>query len=214
MFPGERLIDCETYVVWDVETLRFSWEVPGRWSNPAGFGLAVAVSQDHLGATRTWVEADAVELIEYLSGYDCVIGFNSRRFDNQVLEKYGDASALDDLTVDLLEDISAAAGRPNCVSLGNLAETLLGETKLLDDPTDAVRMWRGGKPEDRDYVVRYCRRDVELTRRAFEFGRENGFVIIPVPDAAWNDLPLVARVPVDWGEGPAGRLITPEALDC
>ena len=40
------MIDCQTYVVWDVETLRFSWEVPGRWSNPAGFGLAVAVSQD------------------------------------------------------------------------------------------------------------------------------------------------------------------------
>jgi hypothetical protein len=51
-----------------------------------------------------------------------------------------------------------------------------------------------------------------LTRRAFEFGREHGFVIIPVPDAAWNGLPLVARVPVDWGAGPAGLLIAPETL--
>lgn len=205
--------ESESYVVWDLETQRFSWEVPGRWSNPAGFGLSVAVTQDGLGSTRTWVESDAPELIDFLGGFDQVVGFNNRRFDNGVLGAYGDVSALNNSTVDLLEDISAAAGRPNCVSLGSLAETLLGETKLLDDPTDAVRMWRGGRPEDREYVVRYCQRDVELTRRAFEFGREYEFVIIPVPDAAWNDLPLVARVPVSWGKAPARPLIEPEPLD-
>ena len=193
--------------------MRFSWEVPGRWNNPAAFGLSVAVTQDHLGSVQTWVEGDAASLIKYLSGFDIVVGFNSRRFDNKVLGAYGDVTKIDARTVDLLEDISAGCGRPNCVSLDRLAETLFGETKLLDDPTDAVRMWRTGRAEDRDYVVRYCQQDVDLTFRAYEFGRRYGFVIVPVPDASWNDLPLVARVPVDWSVEPARPLIRPKRMD-
>lgn len=207
------MTDTDKYVVWDLETLRFSWEVPGRWNNPAGFGLSVAVTQDRLGFVQTWVEGEAADLIEYLSGFDIVVGFNSRRFDNKVLAAYGDVTNIDTLTVDLLEDISAACGRPNCVSLDRLSETLFGETKLLDDPTDAVRMWRTGRPEDRDYVVRYCQQDVDLTFRAYEFGRRHGFVIVPVPDTVWNDLPLVARVPVQWGEETARPFVQPEHLD-
>ncbi len=210
---GERLTETENYVAWDLETLRLSWEVPGRWTNPAGFGLSVAVTQDRMGSVQTWVEGEAAKLIEYLNRFDTVVGFNSRRFDNKVLGAYGDVTVLDMHTVDLLEDISAACGRPNCVSLDRLAECLFGETKLLDDPTDAVRMWRTGRPEDREYVVRYCQQDVDLTFRAYEFGRRNGFVIVPAPDTFWNELPLVARVPVEWGDEIVRPLVQPEALD-
>ena len=195
---GIALSEIDRYVVWDLETLRFSWEVPDRWDNPAGFGLSVAVTRDFSGCVQTWVEGAASDLIEYLSGFDRVVGFNTRHFDNKVLGAYGDTTAIDTCTVDLLEDISAACGRPNCVSLNRLAELVTGETKLLDDPTDAVRMWRSGNPPEREYVVRYCEQDVNLTLRVFEFGCQHGFVIIPGPDTYWNDLPVVVRVPVEW----------------
>ena len=203
----------DRFVAWDVETLRLSHEVAGGWRNPAGFGLAVAVTQDHLGVTHTWEEKDAHELIDYLTGYPKVIGFNSRRFDNKVLSAYGDISGVDGRTLDLPEDISKAANRPHPVSLDRLSETVLGKRKLFDDATEAVRVWRSGRLEDRELVIRYCTRDVELTMENYEFGCRYGFVLIPVDGMSWGDLPVAARVPVTWGEPPGARLIEPEPLN-
>ena len=84
---GIALSEIDRYVVWDLETLRFSWEVPDRWDNPAGFGLSVAVTRDFSGCVQTWVEGAASDLIEYLSGFDRVVGFNTRHFDNKVLSE-------------------------------------------------------------------------------------------------------------------------------
>jgi len=206
-------MNADSYVTWDLETLRLSYEVPGGWKNVRSFGLAVAVTQDDDGRTRTWFEEEAGDLIEYLERFPLVVGFNNRKFDNVVLSAYGNVSGVDKKSLDLLEDIGASFGRPHPVSLDRLSEVVLGERKLLDDATEAVRLWRSGRPEDRDLVVRYCTRDVELTLENFRFGRKYGYVLVPVDEVRLGKVPLVARVPISWGREGLGRLVHPEPFD-
>ncbi|MDE6733965.1 MAG: hypothetical protein K2J64_00670, partial [Desulfovibrio sp.] len=74
------------------------------------------------------------------------------------------------------------------VSLGNLGEATLGEPKSADG-LQALKWWKEGRLED---IAAYCRKDVELTRRLYLFGLENGYVLFS------NKAGQKARVPVDF----------------
>ena len=187
------------YVVWDVETLRLSYEVQGGWSRIRDFGLAVAVTIDDRGVQRSWVESQAGALIEYLEGFPHVVGFNSLRFDCEVMTAYGPVDTLRDRSLDLLAAIQHETGRRRGLSLQNIARTMFGQEKTLEDGTEAVRLWRTGRPEDRQRVIDYCAQDVVLTRRILEFGIAHGYVLAPVPDVNNQGAPVGVQVPVSWG---------------
>ncbi len=204
------------YVVWDVETQRLSYEVRGGWRNIKDFGLAVAVTIDDRGVQQSWEEGDAASLIEYLSQFPRVVGFNSRRFDLQVLGAYGAVEHLHEPTLDLLESLQSVTGRRKGMSLQNIAVAMFGESKTLADGTEAVRLWRSGRPEDRARVIEYCAHDVQLTRRILEFGMQYGYVLAPIPDIQQAGATVAAQIAVDWGEvvelQPGRRLVEPEAM--
>ncbi len=187
------------YVVWDVETLRLSYEVEGGWRRIRDFGLAVAVTIDDQGVQRSWEEPQAGALIEYLEGFPHVVGFNSLRFDCEVMTAYGPVDTLRDRSLDLLAAIQRETGRRRGLSLQNIARTMFGQEKTLEDGTEAVRLWRTGRPEDRQRVIDYCAQDVVLTRRILEFGITNGYVLAPVPDVNNQGAPVGVQVPVSWG---------------
>ncbi|MDE2989690.1 MAG: ribonuclease H-like domain-containing protein [Chloroflexota bacterium] len=195
------------YVVWDVETLRLSYEVQGGWRRIRDFGLAVAVTIDDRGAQRSWEEPEAGALIEYLEGFPHVVGFNSLRFDCEVMTAYGPVDTLRKRSLDLLAAIRSETGRRRGLSLQNIARTMFGQEKTLEDGTEAVRLWRTGRPEDRQRVIDYCAQDVALTRRILEFGIEHGYVLAPVPDVSNQGAPVGVQVPVSWGQlaGLSGR---------
>ena len=195
------------YVVWDVETLRLSYEVQGGWRRIRDFGLAVAVTIDDRGAQRSWEEPEAGALIEYLEGFPHVVGFNSLRFDCEVMTAYGPVDTLRERSLDLLAAIRSETGRRRGLSLQNIARTMFGQEKTLEDGTEAVRLWRTGRPEDRQRVIDYCAQDVALTRRILEFGIEHGYVLAPVPDVSNQGAPVGVPVPVSWGRlaGLSGR---------
>ena len=205
------------YVVWDVETLRLSHEVRGGWRNIKDFGLAVAVTIDDRGVRQVWEEPDAAALIDYLARFPRVVGFNSRRFDLTVLSAYGDVTHLHPPTLDLLESIRRVTGRRKGLSLQNLAHTMFGTGKALSDGTEAVRIWRQGRPEDRQRVIDYCGQDVELTERILKFGVDYGYVLVPVPDMRQGGAPVAAQVPVDWGTASdvtaSDQLVRPEIAE-
>jgi DEAD/DEAH box helicase domain-containing protein len=58
------------------------------------------------------------------------------------------------------------------VSLDSLASASLGAAKTADG-IQSVEWFRKG---ELDKVAEYCKADVDITRRVFEFGRDNGFV--------------------------------------
>jgi DEAD/DEAH box helicase domain-containing protein len=178
-------------IVFDLETQYIADEV-GGWNNIRDMRLAVAVTYDATNDVyRDYAERDVNSLISTLRGADLVVGYNVLRFDYEVLRAYTDDPLLDIRTVDILRDLYQALGwRPK---LDDVVAATLGETKSADG-LQAVRWFREGKL---DQVIAYCRRDVEVTWKVYEFGRTNGHVkyhdrrwrkhMVPAPDPFGRD---------------------------
>jgi DEAD/DEAH box helicase domain-containing protein len=178
--PGDRV------VVLDLETQRGAEEV-GGWLHTDRMGLAVAVLYD-LGRRvfRSYYEADVHRLLLDLVMADRVVGFNIDRFDLPVLSGYTDQDLRRIRTFDLLGDLRGRLGFR--MSLGHLVELNLGEAKLADG-MQSLRWWREGR---RDLVEDYCRKDVDMTRRLYELGRERGYLLYRDHEER------AVRVPVSW----------------
>jgi len=73
---------------------------------------------------------------------------------------------------DILHDIYRKYGFR--VSLDHLARHTLGKSKMADG-IQAVEWFRSGQIEK---LTKYCKKDVEITKRLFEFGQKNGHLLI------------------------------------
>jgi len=175
-------------VIFDLETQYLADEV-GGWDHIRDMRLSVGVTYHVEEAVyRVYAEAEVERLIDALRQADLVVGYNVLRFDYEVLRAY---AATDDLfdavpTVDMLKDLRQALGwRPK---LDSVASATLGETKSADG-LQAVYWFRQGLV---DQVIDYCRRDVEVTWRVYQFGQQNGYV--QCRDRRWR----LHKVPVPW----------------
>ncbi|MDO9301414.1 MAG: ribonuclease H-like domain-containing protein, partial [Anaerolineales bacterium] len=116
-------------------------------------------------------EQDVPALIQELKSATKVIGFNLRGFDYRVLQPYApDARIAAIPTLDLLLDLQQILGFR--LSLDTIASASLGAAKTADG-VQSVEWFRAG---ELDKVAEYCKADVDITRRVFEFGRDNGYV--------------------------------------
>lgn len=157
-------------VFFDLETQKSIQEVGGRENFKL---LRVSVAVTLSGATnefKSYTEKDVPALIADLKSATRVIGFNLKNFDYQVLKAYT-AERLSDLpTLDLLEDIYNKLGFR--IGLDALASATLDIHKSADGLL-AIQWFREGKIDE---LISYCRDDVALTQKLFEFGRANKFV--------------------------------------
>jgi len=159
-------------VYFDLETQKLFQDVGGR-SNIHRLKLAVGVTystkrEDY----AVYLEKDADALIAELTSADAVVGFNIKAFDYVVLSPYvKEGTSLWKIrSVDMMEHIYRALGFR--VSLDSLAEATLGEKKSADG-IQSVQWFKAGQI---DRVIEYCKKDVEVTRRLYKHGAENGFV--------------------------------------
>ncbi len=185
--PPRTREEVRRTLLFDVETKRSAVEV-GGWHLAHRMGLAVAVVC-HLEENRfeTFHEDEIAGLAATLHGADLVVGFNSRRFDYQVLAGYtGEAYERTLPTLDLLEEIHAGLGFR--LGLDHLARETLGVEKSADG-LQSLAWVREGRL---DLVAEYCRRDVEILRDLYLFGRREGY--LRYRDRAGNRL----RLPVSW----------------
>ncbi len=171
----------------DIETQRLAQEV-GGWENKHLMRLSVGVIYDSARDEYLVFYEDQVdELIRKLQEYDLVVGFNVKSFDYAVLQPYTASSLKTIPTFDMLEYIYKKFGFR--VSLDNLARYTLEDSKLADGIM-AVKWFRNGEMEK---VVEYCKKDVDITRRIFEFGQENGYLI-----AKRKNSDVVQKLVVEW----------------
>jgi DEAD/DEAH box helicase domain-containing protein len=139
------------------------------------------------GRFETFFEDRTLDLIERLDAADLVVGFNIRRFDYEVLSGYTGIDYNRKLpTLDLLEDVHQRAGRR--IGLGALTRETLGVDKSADGLA-SVEWVREGRL---DLVEQYCRRDVEIMRDLYLYGRRMGFVLYRDRDDR------VLKLRVDW----------------
>ena len=167
---------------------RHSPDDVGSRSNAHRMRLALGVVC-HLqeGRFEVFTEEHVAGLCSLLDSADAVVGFDSRRFGYLVLAGY---TGLDYErrwpTLDLLDDLHRRLEfRPG---LDSLARVNLGRGREEEDG-DRVECIRAG---DLEKVESRCRRDVELLRDLYLFGRRMQYVACPVGEES------SVRVPVDW----------------
>jgi DEAD/DEAH box helicase domain-containing protein len=184
--PGPPAPEAGPVLVFDLETQRSAEEV-GGWSHADRMGLALAVIYDvSREAYRTYYEGDVDRLLLDLALAQRVVGFNIDRFDLAVLSGYTDRDLARIRTLDLLGSIHRTVGFR--VSLNHLSEVNLGESKA-GDGLQSLRWWKEGRI---DLIERYCRKDVDVTRRLWELGRAQGYLLHR--DRAGRTL----RIPTAW----------------
>ncbi len=172
--------------VFDLETQRSAQEV-GGWHRADLMKVSCAVLYDSEAQVyHEYLEKDMPRFVEHLKQYDCVVGFNIRRFDYKVLSGYSDFDFGKLPTLDLLEEIHKQLGYR--LSLDHLAKITLGSKKSADG-LQALRWWKQGKIRE---IIDYCRQDVRITWEIYCFGNENGYLLFQ------NKAGNTVRVPVSW----------------
>ncbi len=174
------------YGVFDVETQRSAQEV-GGWHKADLMGISCIVLYDSKADRFFEYTQDMVpDFIERLLKLDVVVGFNNKRFDNRVLSGHTDFDFNTLPSLDILEDVHKHLGYR--LSLDNLAQITLG-AKKSGNGLQALLWWKQGEIRK---IMDYCRKDVEITKDLFLYGRKNGYLLFR--NKAGNSV----RVPVDW----------------
>ncbi len=172
-------------VFFDIETQNTFDEVGGRF--PERLNVSVVVTYNTADqAYHRYTEAQVPALITELQSADLVIGFNQLGFDYPVLQRYTSVVLKDLPTLDLMQKVERALGFR--LGLDALASATLGEGKSSDG-LQAVRWWREGRVEE---IFVYCQKDVEVTKRLYEFGKKNGYV------QYFDRKYQLRRVPIAW----------------
>ena len=157
-------------VYFDLESQKLFEEVGGRDASKLLLACGVTWSTARNDFAVYW-EKDAHALIAELKSADRVIGFNTIKFDYEVLKPYAPHENLRAIrSTDMLQDIYRTLNFR--LSLDSIARATLGTTKAADG-VKSVEWFRNGELEK---VAEYCKADVDITRRIYEFGWENGFV--------------------------------------
>ena len=157
-------------VYFDLESQRLFEEVGGRDASKLLLACGVTWSTARNDFAVYW-EKDARALIAELKSADRVIGFNIINFDYEVLRPYAPNENFRAIhSTDMLQDLFRTLNFR--LSLGSIARATLGTTKTADG-VQSVEWFRIG---ELDKVAEYCKADVDITRRVYEFGREHGFV--------------------------------------
>lgn len=176
-------------VVFDLETQKSADEV-GGWSEARQMRLAVAAVWDSLdNQIYVYDESRVSDLLAHLKSADLVIGFNSRRFDYEVLRGYTFENLNRLPTLDLLDVVHQSAGKR--LKLDTLAQGTLGTAKSADG-LQSLAWFKAGELER---VKEYCIKDVEITRDVLLFALGNGYVIYQRKDAGAVRLPM--RILID-----------------
>ena len=174
-------------VVFDLETQNLFQDVGGR-SNVAALRVSCGVTWSSVkNDYSVYWEKDVPALIAELKSAGRVVGFNLKGFDYQVLRSYAPNEHLQSLpTLDIMEDLAHTLSFR--LSLDSVARATLGDTKSADG-VQAVEWFRAG---ELDKLAEYCKMDVDVTRRIYDFGCENGFV------QYYTRLGSKQRVKVNW----------------
>lgn len=173
-------------VYFDLESQKLFEEVGGRDASKLLLACGVTWSTDRNDFAVYW-EKDAAALVAELKSADRVVGFNIISFDYEVLKPYVPNENFRSFrSTDMLQDIFRTLNFR--LSLDSIAKATLGAKKTADG-VQSVEWFKKGELEK---VSEYCKADVDITRRVYEFGRDNGFVYY------YSKLGSKLKVAVNW----------------
>ncbi|HET8581063.1 MAG TPA: ribonuclease H-like domain-containing protein [Candidatus Paceibacterota bacterium] len=159
--PGPRII------TFDIETRNQFSDVGS--SDPAALDISlVGVHDSGTGEYTSYLLEELPLLWKLIEETDILVGYNSDHFDIPLLNKYypGDLTRIK--SIDIMKEIQAVLGRR--LRLDAVAEGTLGANKS-GNGLEALKWWKDGEIEK---IRTYCLKDVELTRKLFDYAMANG----------------------------------------
>jgi len=171
----------------DIETTSAA---PGR-IDPAEMELAlIGIHDSDTDSYDSFTVPELSRLWPILERADLLIGYNSDHFDIPILNRYYTGDLTKIKSVDLLSEIRESLGRR--LKLDSVAQATLGVGKS-GSGLQAIEWWKAG---DVERVRTYCLKDVEITKKIYDFAREHGYVQymdfntkkkVPIETAHWED---------------------------
>jgi DEAD/DEAH box helicase domain-containing protein len=151
-------------IVFDIETKNSFLDVGGR-ENFTKLEISVLGSYDYRTAEfKVYEEKELSEFAQRLQQKPLLVGFNSRRFDVPILQKYIPFGLQALPQLDIMEEFVKILGHR--VSLESVATATLGKGKS-GSGLEAIAYWREGRLEE---LKKYCLDDVKITKEIYEFG--------------------------------------------
>lgn len=155
-------------VVYDIETKYAFDEVGGR-EKFEDLGISVLGAFDYsTGKFVIYEEQELKKFAERLQNKPLLVGFNSRRFDTPILQRYISFELKKFPQLDIMEEMTNVLGHR--VSLDSVAQATLGLGKS-GSGLDAIKYYREGRIDE---LKKYCLDDVRITRDIFEYGAKHG----------------------------------------
>ncbi len=182
-------------LTFDIETA--NWLSETGTNDPRDLKIAVVGTHDSETDTyRCFLEDELHQLWPLLEKTDILVGYNSDHFDIPLLNKYypGDLSRIRSL--DIMAEVYKTLGRR--LKLDSIAEATLGQKKIASG-IQSLRWWRAGEVEK---VREYCQKDVEITKKVFDYALEKGHV-------KYMDLGRTREIKLDtsqWLTGKSGAM--------
>lgn len=154
-------------ITFDIETYG---DMGGAWK-PTDLELTICCIHDsETNQYDSFLKEDLPRLWKILESTDMLVGFNSDHFDIPVLNKYYPGDLTKIRSLDLLKEIASVLGRR--VRLDSIAEGTLG-TKKSGSGLQAIQWWKEGNITK---LREYCLKDVEITRKIFEYALANSLL--------------------------------------
>ncbi len=151
-------------VYFDLETQKSADEV-GGWDNVRNMRMSCGVTfSTQRGAYKIYAEQHVDELITELLRADLVVGFNSLRFDYEVLHGYSVIDLRQVPTLDMLIELQKTMNHR--LPLDAIAHSTLGVEKTAEG-MQAINWFRQGRLLE---IAEYCCYDVKITKLVHEFG--------------------------------------------
>lgn len=187
----------------DLET-KYAAEDVGGWANVMDMGMSVGVIWDSLDRDyHVYLEHQVPLLVAHLKKADRIVGFNHIEFDLRVVaghestpearhRRYLELASLPNF--DMLVELKKLLGHR--LKLDSLARPTLQVGKSADG-LQALAWYKEGRL---DLIIAYCKQDVEVTRRLYEYAVENGKLLydsrsgVKTVNVSWQAL-LASRAP-------------------
>lgn len=155
-------------VYFDLETQMSADEV-GGWDRIRDMRMSVGVTYSTArGDYKIYGEKQVNQLIEELRRADLVVGFNSQRFDYEVLVGHNPFFDPEQVpTLDMLVELQKTL--QHRLSLDSLATATFGVEKTSEG-LQAIKWFKEGKLLE---IAEYCCYDVKITKMVYEYGAAN-----------------------------------------
>ncbi|MDD3003250.1 MAG: ribonuclease H-like domain-containing protein [Candidatus Shapirobacteria bacterium] len=157
------------YLVFDTETKNTFQDVGSN--NAVDLDISViSIYDSQENKISSFLEKDFSKMWPLFEKADVIVGYNSEHFDIPLLNKYYSGDLNQIKSIDLMVYIRESLGRRP--KLDDIASATLNTNKSAHG-LEAVKWWREGKIKN---IIKYCEKDVEITKNLYEFALKNKFV--------------------------------------